>query len=169
MENTVQLSGATSVGKSDSPPEHLPVHYRHIERGRPRIEAMCERLGVGEDCRELALQALIECERVHRVSEVRAGPVAAMLERLGAFDQHVRYGQLMLLCECDYRAYPGQQTEDYPKSALLGAALQACASIDEAGLSAGLSSSDAEDAVQEARAAVIATAFRSVRWSGQDE
>ncbi len=23
-----------NVGKSDSPPEHVPVHYRHIERGR---------------------------------------------------------------------------------------------------------------------------------------
>lgn len=30
-----------NVGKSDSPPEHLPVHHRHVERGRPRIQALC--------------------------------------------------------------------------------------------------------------------------------
>ena len=149
-----------NVGKSDSPPEHLPVHYRHVERGRPRIEAMCERFGVADDCRELALLALVECERVHRVSEVRAGPVAAMLERLGAFDQPERFDQLMTLCACDYRAYPGQAGQDYPKAALLDIALKACASIDEAGLSAA-------DALQEARAAAIATAFRSERWSDQ--
>jgi len=65
------------------PREHLPVHYRHIERGRPRIEAICSRFEVPAVCRELALLALAECERVHRVSEVRAGPVALMLERLG--------------------------------------------------------------------------------------
>ncbi|HEY9146589.1 MAG TPA: tRNA nucleotidyltransferase, partial [Thiobacillus sp.] len=53
---------AMHVGKSDSPPEHLPVHYRHVERGRPRIEAMCDRFGVPEDCRELSLLALAECE-----------------------------------------------------------------------------------------------------------
>lgn len=29
-----------NVAKPDSPPEHLPIHYRHSERGRPRIEAM---------------------------------------------------------------------------------------------------------------------------------
>ena len=24
-----------NVGKADSPPEHLPVHYKHMDRGRP--------------------------------------------------------------------------------------------------------------------------------------
>ncbi|MGE5319413.1 MAG: tRNA nucleotidyltransferase [Hyphomicrobiaceae bacterium] len=148
---------AMHVGKSDSPPEHLPVHYRHVERGRPRIEAMCARFQVPADCRELALMALVECERVHRVSEVRAGPVAAMLERLGAFDHPERYAQLMTLCACDYRAYGGRARQVYPKAVLLGTALKACAGIDAAALDA--------DALQEARAAAIATAFRSERWS----
>lgn len=146
-----------NVGKSDSPPEHLPVHYRHVERGRPRIAAMCERFGVPAECRELALLAIAECERVHRVSEIRAGPVAAMLDRLGAFDRPQRYAQLMTLCACDYRAYPGRAARDYPKAALLDIALAACAGIDAAARSA--------DALQEARAAAIAAAFRSERWS----
>jgi tRNA nucleotidyltransferase (CCA-adding enzyme) len=148
---------AMNVGKADSPPEHLPVHYRHVERGRPRIAAMCERFGVPEDCRDLAMQALAECERVHRVSEIRAGPVAAMLERLGAFDQPERFAQLMTLCACDYRAYPNRATRDYPKATLLGIALEACAGIDETALTA--------DTLQEARATAIAIAFRSERWS----
>ena len=154
-----------NAGKSDSPPEHLPIHYRHVERGGPRIEAICDRFGLGEDCRELALMALVECERVHRVSEIRAGPVADMLKRLGAFDWPERYRQLMQLCTCDYRAYPGQERENYPKSVLLDTALKACAGVDEAGLSSGRSAADAEDAVQGARAAAIAAAFRSERWS----
>ena len=148
---------AMHVGKADSPPEHLPIHYRHVERAQPRIEAMCERFGVSADCRELALLALVECERVHRVSEIRAGPVAAMLERLGAFDRPQQFEQLMTLCACDYRAYPRRKTHDYPKAGLLDVALKACAAIDETGLSA--------DALQEARAAAIAVAFGSERWS----
>lgn len=136
------------VGKSDSPPEHLPVHYRHVDRGRPRIEAMCERFGVPDECRELALMALEECERVHRVSEVRAGPVAAMLERLGAFDHPQRYDLLMTLCACDYRAYSGRATQAYPKAALLQIAREACAGVPE-----------------DERAAAIAAAFGSERWN----
>lgn len=153
------------VGKSDSPPEHLPVHYRHIERGRPRIEAMCARFGVAADCRELAMLALAEGERVHRVGEVRAGPVAALLERVGAFDRPECYAQLMMLCACDYRAYRGRAGQDYPKGALLDIALQACAGIDAAALGAGHDSGEAANRVREARAAAIAAAFRSVRWS----
>ena len=74
-----------NVGKADSPREHLPVHYKHVERGGPRIEELCARFGAPAECRDLALLALAECERVHRVSKMRAGPVALMLERLGAF------------------------------------------------------------------------------------
>jgi tRNA nucleotidyltransferase (CCA-adding enzyme) len=141
-----------NVGKSDSPPEHLPVHYRHIDRGRPRIEALCERFGIDDNCRQLALTALVECERVHRVSEIRAGPVAAMLERLGAFDNPARYQQLMMLCASDYRAYHGRGNQAYPKAALLDIALKACAGIGK-----------------DERAVAIAAAFGSERWSGQTE
>ncbi|MDR3390366.1 MAG: tRNA nucleotidyltransferase [Sulfuriferula sp.] len=156
-----------NIGKSDSPPEHLPIHYRHVERGHPRIAALCERFGVPQDCLELALLALPECERVHRVSEVRAGPVAAMLVRLGAFDRTERFEQLMLLCACDYRAYGGHASQIYPKAVLLGIALASCAGIDETGLVAGPGAADGMDALQEARAAAIAVAFRSERWSDE--
>ena len=147
-----------NIGKFDSPPEHLPVHYRHIERGFKRIEGICERFDIQEECLDMAILALVECERIHRVSEVRAGPVASMLERLGAFDQRGRFDYLMMLCACDYRAYPGYEDRVYPKAALLEIAFNACSNIDETGLSA--------DNLQEARAAAIATAFGSERWSG---
>ncbi|MBU1447775.1 MAG: tRNA nucleotidyltransferase [Gammaproteobacteria bacterium] len=146
-----------NAGKSDSPPEHLPVHYRHIERGRQRIENICERFGVERESRDLALLALAECERVHRASEVRAGPVAAMLERLGAFSDIEHFERLLLLCACDYRAYPGYEAKSYPKSALLHRALAACKDIDADEFD--------EDELMEARALAIAAAFKSERWS----
>lgn len=146
-----------NTGKSDSPPEHLPAHYRHIERGQIRIEQICERFELPQDCRDLALLSLAECERVHRASEVRAGPVAAMLDRLGAFTDVERFERLLLLCACDYCAYPGYEGKDYPKAVLLHLALQACADINEAELD--------EDELMEARAAAIAAAFHSERWS----
>lgn len=142
------------VGKSDSPPEHLPVHYRHIERARPRIEYICARFGVPPDCRDLALLALNECERVHRVSDIRAGPIAALLDRSGAFDRPERFRQLLTLCACDYRAYRLKPGSRYVKAELLEKALEACSGINPY----------AAD-VEEARARAIARAFGSERWS----
>lgn len=141
-----------NVGKSDSPREHLPLHYKHIDRGGPRIEAIAARFGAPDDCRELALLALSECERVHRVSEVRAGPVAQMLERLGAFDALERFERMMSVASCDFLAHAGGSGQTYPKAAMLEIARAAC---DPLGA----------DATPEARAEAIALAFRSERWS----
>jgi tRNA nucleotidyltransferase (CCA-adding enzyme) len=147
-----------NVGKSDSPREHLPVHYKHVERGRPRIEEMCARFGAPAECRDLALLALGECERVHRVTKMRAGPVALMLERLGAFDAPERFRELMMVCACDFCAHAGREGQSYPKAALLEIALKACADVTENG---------SAEARQSARAEAIALAFRSQRWSSE--
>lgn len=149
---------AMHVGKSDSPREHLPVHYKHVERGRPRIEEMCARFLAPADCRDLALLALAECERVHRVTKMRAGPVALMLERLGAFEAPERFRELMLVCACDFSAHEGREDMAYPKAALLEIALKACAE---------LAATDSPEARQTARAEAIALAFRSERWSSE--
>ncbi|MGR7997328.1 MULTISPECIES: tRNA nucleotidyltransferase [unclassified Xanthobacter] len=149
-----------NVGKSDSPREHLPAHYRHMERGAPRITAICARFTLPVECRELALLALHECERVHRTSQVRAGPVAAMLARIGAFEQPARFEALMSVCTCDYFGHGGRQEAAYPKAALLHRALAACA---------GVSPDLGREARQEAQARAIAAAFRSERWSSTDD
>ncbi len=152
-----------NVGKSDSPREHLPVHYRHIERGQPRVEAISARFAVPAACRELALLALSECERIHRVSEVRAGPVAVLLDRLGAFDNPARFALLMTVSSCDYRAFGQRSGEVYSKAALLDAALKVCADVD----AAEFKGDSAADDVRAARAVAIAQAFRSMRWSSE--
>jgi tRNA nucleotidyltransferase (CCA-adding enzyme) len=158
-----------NVGKSDSPAEHLPVHYRHVERG-PRIEAICARFGVPDSCRDMAMLALAESERVHRVSCVRAGPIAAMLERLGAFDRSARFRNLLLLCLCDYNAYERLIERPYEKAAILEAALAACGEIDRQHVTEATGDgvpAAVPDWLGSARAGAIAQALRSLRWADE--
>jgi tRNA nucleotidyltransferase (CCA-adding enzyme) len=157
-----------NAGKFDSPKEHLPVHYRHIERGQPRIEAICDRFGAPDSCRDLALLAIAECERVHRVSEVRAGPIAAMLERIHAFDDREMYNRLITVCFCDYRSYEENFSKDYAKAAVLARAIRACDDeVDDTLEPDEVGSEEAMDAIRTARAAAIAEALRSVRWTSR--
>lgn len=139
------------VGKSDSPREHLPAHYRHIERGAPRILAMAARFEAPDDCRELAMQALQECERAQKVTRMRAGALAMLLERNGAFDAPERFDMFMSVCACDYRAYPGRSHSVYPKAQLIEAARRACLELEtpQGGI----------EALREARAAAVALAL----------
>ncbi|MFG1345705.1 tRNA nucleotidyltransferase [Xanthobacter autotrophicus DSM 431] len=145
------------AGKADSPREHLPVHYRHMERGAPRIADISARFAVPADCRDLAVLALNECERVHRTSQMRAGPVAAMLERIGAFSTPDQFEALLQVATCDYFGYADKDGDTHPKVELLKAARAACDGVEAEGL-------DAED-LGMARARAIADAFRSERWA----
>ncbi|NMG64767.1 tRNA nucleotidyltransferase [Azoarcus indigens] len=155
-----------NVGKSDSPREHLPAHYRHMERGRPRIEAICERNRLPAEYRDLALLALAECERVHRAAEMRAGSIAALLERVDAFEREERFERLLCLCECDFRAFPGRASRRYPKAPMLRLALRACREVDAAAVFSGEGDpEEAAAALQQARAMAVAAALRSERWA----
>lgn len=157
-----------NVGKADSPREHLPSHYRHIERGRPRIESICARFGVPDAFRDFALLAIAECERVHRAAEMRAGSIAALLERVDAFARAERFEHLLTLCAADFRAFPGRASLGYPKAPMLRMALRACAEVEaaEAAAASTAAGADPAEAMLEARAAAVAQALRSARWAG---
>lgn len=161
----VRLAGLLyNLGKADSPPQHLPVHYQHVERGLPRIAAIIRRFGLAPDVQALAVLTLRELERVHRAAPMRAGSITALLERVDAFGQLARYQQLLLICRCDYHAYPGNAERAYPKATLLERARQAC-------LSVALGDGQQADpvALHEARALAVATALRSSRWADAAE
>lgn len=146
-----------NLGKADSPPEHLPTHYKHIERALPRIGLVCARFGVDDGFYDLAVLALHELERVHKATEMRAGALAALLARCEAFTRPQRFRHLLGLCRADYLAFPSSRGEAYPKAPMLETALLACLELDASGLQG--------EALLEARAVAIATALRSVRWS----
>lgn len=144
-----------NLGKSDSPPQHLPAHYRHIDRCLPRIATIAKRFGLSAELESFAVLAAMEQERVHRATRMRADAITALLERVDAFAEPARFDDLLTLCACDWAAYPGHATERYPKAPLLREALAACrtVSID----------SEVEDDLHERRVLAVAAALRSYR------
>ncbi|MFH1660731.1 MAG: tRNA nucleotidyltransferase [Pseudomonadota bacterium] len=83
-----------NLGKADSPPQHLPSHYRHIDRCLPRIRNVCARFGIAAELEDFAILVAMELERVHRATRMRAGSMAALLERVGAFTDPGRFEDL---------------------------------------------------------------------------
>lgn len=147
-----------NLGKADSPAQHLPTHYRHVDRCLPRIEDICARFGIAAEICDFALLVALELERVHRASRMRAGAITALLERIDAFDQPQRFSDLLMVCACDYRAYPGQSDRVYPKAGLLEQAFHACLAADERYRGTDLAREAV--AMHEARAQAVALAFK---------
>lgn len=139
------------IGKGGTPREIWPSHYKHEDRGHLLLQALATRMAVPAAALELAHLAVSDADRLHRASDVRAGAMAAMLQRLQAQAQPDRFEALLQVCTCDYAAYPGHDAASYPKAAKWRRALQASLACDLQGLD--------EDAALQCQAEAIARAL----------
>jgi tRNA nucleotidyltransferase (CCA-adding enzyme) len=117
------------LGKGTTPAEILPRHLRHEERSVQLLKAVCERLRVPTECRELADVVAREHSNVHRSGEIGAQALVRLLERCDAFRKPQRFDLVLLACECDARGRLGKEEEPYPQRTRLLAALAAAQSV----------------------------------------
>ena len=106
------------LGKAGTPPEIWPHHHRHEERAHAALDTLAAHTAVPADVLALAHLAIDECDNLHRASELRAGPIAALLERVQAREQPERFALLLQLCACDWAAFEGHHQGEYPKARL---------------------------------------------------
>ncbi|MBX3627147.1 MAG: multifunctional CCA addition/repair protein [Rhizobacter sp.] len=152
------------LGKGTTPADELPRHIAHEARSVKLVEAVCERLRVPTDCRELAVTVAREHGNVHRSGELNAAAVMRLLERCDAWRRPQRFAELLLACECDARGRTGLENEAYPQRARLQRALDAALAVDTAAVSTdalarGWKGPAIGDAIRNARQAAVAAAL----------
>lgn len=144
------------IGKGTTPREIWPSHHKHEARGLEMLAALRQRIALPEAVAELAALVIADADRVHRASERRAGPLAALLTQWEIDRRPERFEALLQVCTCDYAAYEGHHAETYTKAALLRRARDAWIAVDASALDA--------DAALAARAQAIARVLGSLRW-----
>jgi len=127
------------LGKALTPREEWPRHHAHESRGVPAIEALCARLRVPQEHRELALLASRYHTHVHRGLELRTSTILELLEHCDAFRRPSRFALLLEVCECDARGRKGFAAAPYPQRARIEQAFEIARAItldahDRAGL-----------------------------------
>ncbi|HNR22279.1 MAG TPA: multifunctional CCA addition/repair protein [Steroidobacteraceae bacterium] len=118
--NTVRFAALThDLGKGRTARERWPMHHGHEAAGVELVDALCERLRVPNDHRDLArLVARYHCD-VHRAFDLRAATILGMLERCDAFRRPERFEELLLACEADARGRQGFEERPYPQATYL--------------------------------------------------
>jgi len=152
------------LGKAATPREEWPRHRGHEESGVALVEAMCERLRVPGECRDLAVLAARYHLQVHNAEELKAATIVKLLENTDAFRRPQRFELMLNACECDYRGRAGLETRPYPGAELLQKALAAARSVN-AGEIAQRTSDPARigAAVHEARVHAVKQALNAQR------
>lgn len=103
------------LGKALTPADVLPRHIGHEHAGVKPVLALCERLKVPAEHRELAVMACREHLNVHRLPELRDATVLELLTRCDAFRRPERISQLATVCEADKRGRLGSAEAEYPQ------------------------------------------------------
>ena len=117
------------LGKGTTPPAEWPSHRGHEERSVALIDALCERLRVPGDYRDLSVIVARYHGNVHRAFELRPKTILEILEKTDAFRRPERFSQALLACEADSRGRLGLESVAYPQRTYLQAARDAAALI----------------------------------------
>ena len=118
------------LGKGTTPPEEWPSHHGHEVRSVALVDAVCKRLKIPNDCRDLAIMTARDHGNVGRAFELQPAAMVALLERCDAFRKPQRFLDMLLAVECDSRGRAGFAESSFPQAAYLENALRAAQGVD---------------------------------------
>ena len=149
------------LGKGTTPREEWPRHIAHEERSVGLVAALCERLRVPAECRDLALVMAKQHGNIHRAAELRPATIVQILQSADAFRKPERFAHLLQACESDARGRLGFGDRPYPQAERMAVALKAAAAVDAGAIAKQHSEpTRIKEAIHQARVAAVRVALR---------
>ncbi|WP_109440597.1 multifunctional CCA addition/repair protein [Acinetobacter haemolyticus] len=104
------------LGKALTPPEELPRHVMHEERGIQPVTTLCDRLKVPTQLKNLALTVCKEHLKCHQVKILKPGTLWRFLQRLDVLRRPEKVKAFVQACECDAKGRLGMEDRAYPQA-----------------------------------------------------
>jgi tRNA nucleotidyltransferase (CCA-adding enzyme) len=144
------------LGKGTTRREEWPRHIAHEERSVGLVAALCERLRVPAECRDLALVMAKQHGNIHRAAELRPETIVRILQSVDAFRKPERFARLLQACESDARGRLGLNDRPYPQAQRMAAAFKAASAVDAGALAKQYEdATHIKEAIQQARVAAV--------------
>lgn len=124
------------LGKALTPAALWPRHLGHEQRSEKPVLALCERLAVPNEFRDLAVRVAVYHTHCHRALELRASTTVDLFQHLDLFRRPQRLEPFLMACEADARGRTGFEHCEYKPTAYLRALWQACAAVKSDGIDA---------------------------------
>lgn len=122
------------LGKALSPKEQWPKHHGHGQKGLPLIKALCSRLRVPNEVRDLALLVSDQHQNVHNAFELKAETIVKIFDKADFWRKPERLKQVILACTADLRGRTGFEEKKYPQGDYFQHCFDAANKIDIAAI-----------------------------------
>lgn len=118
------------LGKGATPEKYWPRHPDHEMKSVKLLDAVCERLRVPADCRDLARITARWHGDAHGARQLSAERMLALLDGTDALRRPARFNEFLDACACDHFGRLGFEKEPYPQREFLRGALAKLQSMD---------------------------------------
>lgn len=118
------------VGKALTPKSVLPSHTGHEKSGLPLVKALCDRLTVPNDHRQLAMAVTEYHLHSHKAKELKPATILELFQKIGAMRDQQRLSDFLYCCEADARGRTGFEEITYHARDYLIDALSAVQKAD---------------------------------------
>ncbi|MBL8524932.1 MAG: multifunctional CCA addition/repair protein [Betaproteobacteria bacterium] len=142
------------LGKGITAEKYLPRHPGHEEKSVELCDAMCARIKVPAECRDLGRIAARWHGEAHNALKLDASKLLALLDGTDALRRPARFHDFVESCACDHHGRLGFADAPYPQRDYLHAALHALQQLDFASTAAKAQQSGVADigaAIQSAK------------------
>ncbi|MCY7387888.1 MAG: multifunctional CCA addition/repair protein [Burkholderiales bacterium] len=138
------------LGKGTTPEKYWPRHPGHEESSVALLDAICERLRVPGDCRDLARMTARWHGDAHAALQLSVEKLLAMMDATDALRRPARFHDFVEACACDHHGRLGFAEIPYPSREFLMGALSNLQALDFGSI-AQSNTNDIPGAIQRAK------------------
>ncbi|WP_137009628.1 multifunctional CCA addition/repair protein [Aquitalea aquatilis] len=147
------------LGKALTPADILPRHIGHEARGEKPLLALCTRLRVPAECRDLARITVLNHTKVHGTAQMKPSTILRLFKDCDALRRPERFRQMLAAGVADARGRLHFETDPYPQAGWLEQLLTAALSVNAGSIAKACSDpGQIAAAVDSARSQAIASA-----------
>ena len=125
------------LGKALTPAEVLPRHIGHEHRGEKPLLALCERLRVPAECRDLARITVLNHTKIHCTGEMKPATILRLFKDCDALRRPERFRQMLCAVLADARGRLHFENCAYPQIDWMEHMLQAALEVDAGAIAQG--------------------------------
>lgn len=118
------------LGKALTPKEYWPKHHGHGQKGLALIKALCKRLKIPNEHRDLALLVSDQHQNIHNALSLKPATVVKIFDKADFWRKPQRLDQLLLACEADIKGRTGLENSPYPQADFIQKCFQAALSVE---------------------------------------
>lgn len=118
------------LGKALTPSEYWPKHHGHGQKGLSLIKALCLRLKVPNEHRDLALLVSDQHQNMHNALSLKPATIVKMFDKADFWRKPQRLEQLLSACEADIKGRTGLEHVSYPQADFILRCFQAAQSVE---------------------------------------